>query len=242
MESTTEEELVQMVRDFIEESGSSSSASSSIPVSEPVHLTDHPPIYLTLQDIIWRATDSEIEILEKILMYVKNMERVVRGDSSNLNKWVVMKLKMDGYDASLCKTSWVSTFGLPKGDYEYVDVMMRDKEVKNEGKPTRMIVDLDFRSQFEVARPSPIYKELIDNLPCIFVGTEEKLENVISLLCSAAKESLRQMGLHIPPWRKASYMQSKWLSKDCKKVSISPNNITMEFGLDNSDGKCTTTR
>lgn len=127
------------------------------------------------------------------------------------------------------------------GDYEYVDVMMRDKEVKNEGKPTRVIVDLDFRSQFEVARPTSTYKELIDNLPCIFVGTEEKLEDVISLLCSAAKESLREMGLHIPPWRKASYMQSKWLSKDCKKLSISPNNIIMEFGWDNSDGKCTTT-
>lgn len=67
------------------------------------------------QEIIWRATDSEIEILEKILMYVRNMESVEGGDSSNLKKWVVMKLKMDGYDASLCKTSWVSTFGRLKG-------------------------------------------------------------------------------------------------------------------------------
>lgn len=126
------------------------------------------------------------------------------------------------------------------GDYEYVDVMMRDKkQISTEGKPTRLIVDVDFRSQFEVARPTPTYKELVDNLPLIFVGTEEKLGSVISLLCSAAKESLKEMGLHIPPWRKASYMQSKWLSKDCKKVSISPNN--MELGLDNSDGKCTTT-
>lgn len=50
MESITEEELVQMVRDFIEESeSSSSSASSPIPVSEPVPLTNHPPTYSTLQ-------------------------------------------------------------------------------------------------------------------------------------------------------------------------------------------------
>lgn len=111
-------------------------------------------------------------------------------------------------------------------DYEYVDVMMKDNNLL---KVTRLIVDMDFKSQFELARPSPSYKELKDILPDIFVGTEEKLDKVISLVCSAAKKSLKKMGLHVPPWRKAPYMQSKWLSKDCKKISISPTN--MELGI-----------
>lgn len=133
---------------------------------------------------------------------------------------------MGGFVSLIC---WDLVFQFT-GDYEYVDVMvMEKKKKKKEGKQTRLIVDVDFRSQFEVARPTPKYKELVANLPYIFVGTEEKLENVISLLCSAAKESMKQSGLHIPPWRKASYMQSKWLSKDCKKVSFSPNN-NMKFG------------
>lgn len=78
--------------------------------------------------------------------------------------------------------------------------------------PSWLIVDMDFKSQFELARPTPAYKELTDTLPHVFVGTEDKLNKIISLLCSAAKQSLRERGLHIPPWRTATYMQSKWLA------------------------------
>lgn len=103
-------------------------------------------------------------------------------------------------------------------DYEYIEVMiMGDKN--GVITPTRLIVDMEFRSQFELAKPTRAYKELTETLPCVFVGTEAKLAKIISLLCSAAKESLKERGFHVPPWRKASFMQSKWLSKNCKKVS-----------------------
>ncbi|XP_068322501.1 uncharacterized protein [Pyrus communis] len=218
MGSLTEEELMQMVRDFNE--SYSSDSSSAAPNSNPLSPTRQPK-FLTLQDLIWKAIDCEIEILEKILKYLRDTGAVVEPNNLK-NKWVVMKLNEDGYEASLCKTSWVSSFRLPKGGYEYVDVMVREKKnnVKDGGKVTRLIVDMDFRSQFEVARPTQNYKQLKDTLPTIFVGTEQKLDEIISLLCSAAKQSLRESGLHIPPWRQASYMQSKWLSKDCKKISI----------------------
>ncbi|XP_048437149.1 uncharacterized protein LOC108867518 isoform X2 [Pyrus x bretschneideri] len=218
MGSLTEEELMQMVRDFNE--SYSSDSSSAAPNSNPLS-PNRQPKFLTLQDLIWKAIDCEIEILEKILKYLRDTGAVVEPNSLK-NKWVVMKLNEDGYEASLCKTSWVSSFRLPKGGYEYVDVMVREKNnnVKDGGKVTRLIVDMDFRSQFEVARPTQNYKQLKDTLPTIFVGTEQKLDEIISLLCSAAKQSLRESGLHIPPWRQASYMQSKWLSKDCKKISI----------------------
>lgn len=123
------------------------------------------------------------------------------------------------------------------GNYEYVEVLMRDKKL-NGGVPTRLIVDMDFRSQFEVARPTRAYKELIDALPSIFVGTEKKLKEIVSLLCPACRKSLKETGLHIPPWRSASYMQSKWLSTNCKKVTFSPNN---ELGVDQSEEKSTST-
>ena len=58
-------------------------------------------------------------------------------------------------------------------DYEYVDVMMKDKS--HGGEAVRLIVDMDFRSQFELARPTSTYLELLSSLPSIFVGTEEKL-------------------------------------------------------------------
>ncbi|KAK1551028.1 hypothetical protein Q3G72_028843 [Acer saccharum] len=101
---------------------------------------------------------------------------------------------------------------------------------------TRLIVDMEFRSQFEVARPTRGYKELINTLPVIFVGTEEKLNKIICLLCPASNQSLKEKGLHIPPWRSDTYMQSKWLSKNFKRVSFSSNNID-QLGMDQNKEK-----
>lgn len=38
-----------------------------------------------------------------------------KGHNENIKKYVVLRLKMDNYEASICKTSWISTtFGTPK--------------------------------------------------------------------------------------------------------------------------------
>ncbi|KAL7176240.1 hypothetical protein ACSBR2_029732 [Camellia fascicularis] len=214
-----EEKLIQMVRDFIELGGGSTKPTS--PSSSQSPKFHHKSTFSTLQDILTRVTDAETEILEKILIYLKDMEVVEQ--THNLKKLIVKRLRRDGFEASICRTSWVATFGGPSGDYEYIDVMMKEN---NCGTGTiervRLIVDMDFRSQFDLARPTSAYSELSISLPSIFVGSEEKLMKIIPLLCSAAKQSLRESGLHIPPWRKASYMQSKWLSENCQKISLFP--------------------
>ncbi|XP_022766308.1 uncharacterized protein LOC111311200 isoform X2 [Durio zibethinus] len=216
MGSLGEEELVRMVRDFIE---SETPTSFSLTTSTPLSL-NHRHI---LQEVLGKHTDEEAEIHEKILTYLKDTGH----QTNNQKKLIVMKLRNDGYEASLCKTSWVCTSGLHKvfqfpDGYEYIDVMV----VEN-GRQKRIIVDMEFRSQFELARPTVSYKEMIKNLPFIFVGSEEKLNRIIPLLCSAAKTSLKENGLHVPPWRKPAYMQAKWLSKNCKKVSVSPQDIDL---------------
>ena len=101
------------------------------------------------------------------------------------------------------------------------------------GDTMRLIVDIDFKSQFELARPTPTYKELTDALPSIFIGTEEKLNKIVSVLCSAAKQSFIEAGLHVPPWRTTTYMQSKWLSA-CHKIAAM--NIA-GFGRENREAK-----
>ncbi|XP_059290657.1 uncharacterized protein LOC132044188 isoform X2 [Lycium ferocissimum] len=201
-----EDKLSQMVRDFIELD------CDTFQVDE---LVDHNPTnYLSLQDILGTVSDAETEILGKILFYWRNM--VNNMEPKKLRQWIVNRLRMDEYEASLCKTSWI-TSGRASGDYEYIDVMMKES---NGSETVRLIVDIDFRSQFELARPTLDYQELLNSLPSIFVGTEEKLNGIISLLCSAAKQSLKEKGLHVPPWRKASYMHSKWLSNNCKKIAL----------------------
>ncbi|CAK9145737.1 unnamed protein product [Ilex paraguariensis] len=216
MGSFEEERLVQMVRDYIESESTTPICHNNPSKLLQVHETTYD---LSLQEILNSVTDAEAEILGRTLWYLKDLEDI--GASNNLKKWVVLKLKNDGYEASLCKTYWVSTFDRPSGGYEYIDVMMMKDETG--GKPTRLIVEMDFRSQFQLARPTTPYSNLLNSLPLIFVGTEEKLNQIISLLCSAAKQSLKEKGLHIPPWRRTNYMQSKWRSPNCKKVSFSPN-------------------
>ncbi|KAA8546527.1 hypothetical protein F0562_002734 [Nyssa sinensis] len=227
MGSSEEEKLIQMVRDFIE----SEPSPPISPTSKPIQVHHKSTYLISLQEILERVTYAETQILQKILLYLKRVEAT--GETKNLKKWIVLRLKTDGYEASLCKTSWVTAFGRPSvfqftGDYEYVDVMMKENRG---GEAVRLIVDMDFRSQFELAKPTATYTELSNSLPSIFVGTEEKLNKIIFLLCAAAKQSLKERGLHIPPWRRASYMQSKWLSENCKKVSFSP---TREVGMPNS--------
>ncbi|KAF3440569.1 hypothetical protein FNV43_RR18853 [Rhamnella rubrinervis] len=212
MGSFEEEKLIEMVHDFMEYSESSprrplfSSSSNRLPLNNQTQ-------YFTLQDILRSGAEYEADhqVLEIILNHLRN-KRVLEK-TSGVKKWLVMRLKMDGYNASLSQSSWVTSFGCPAGEYEYIEVMVEDQD----SEPTRLVVDIDFKSQFELARPTPAYKQLTDTLPSIFVGTEDKLIKIISILCSEAKQSLKERGLHLPPWRTTSYMQSKWLSSSHNK-------------------------
>ena len=76
----------------------------------------------------------------------------------------------------------------------------------------RVIIELNFRSEFEVARASEEYKQLTKKLPEVFVGKVERLHNLIKILCSAAKKCMRENKMHMGPWRKHRYMQAKWLT------------------------------
>ncbi|KAJ8647305.1 hypothetical protein MRB53_000328 [Persea americana] len=205
-----EEKLAQMVHDFIESETTPPTCSPSSQAS-----TFHHSTHLTLQGIVGSVTKAEMEVYDRVLVLLKYVKKMVNErKSSCVKRKLMMWLRIDGYDASLCKSSWNATFGRLGGDYDYIDIMMEDEN----GVSLRLIVDIDFKSQFELARPTSTYTQLFNTVPSVFVGSEEKLCKMISLLCSAAKESLKERGLHIPPWRKASYMQSKWLSC-CQKIS-----------------------
>ncbi|KAL0365945.1 UNVERIFIED_CONTAM: hypothetical protein Sradi_3484600 [Sesamum radiatum] len=227
MSISEDEKLSEMIKDYME-LGSTITDSCFFPPPSQLH---HHPIYFSLQEIMEETPEAEAEVYGKILFYLKDMEYSMDKPMIKLKKhWILLRLQMDNYEAHLCKTSWSTPFDTPsgfqfKGEYEYVEVMMREK-MNGCKEVTRVIVDIDFRTQFELARPTPDYQQLTNALPMVFVGSEEKLEKLISLICSAAKQSLRERGLHIPPWRKASYMHSKWLSPNCKRVSISELNLS----------------
>lgn len=109
------------------------------------------------------------------------------------------------------------------GDYEYIDVII-------EGE--RVLIDVDFRSEFEIARSTSSYRMILQCLPYIFVGKTDRLLQIVSIASEAARQSLKKKGMHIAPWRKAEYMKSKWLSPHTRitqpKLTNLPENNAIE--------------
>lgn len=109
------------------------------------------------------------------------------------------------------------------GDYEYIDVVVAGEHgggaaSSSSSSSSRIVVDIDFSSQFQLARPAPWYAQLWARLPAVFVGPRARLRKAVSLLCEAAQRSLRESGLHVPPWRRSGYMQAKWLPGGASEV------------------------
>ncbi|KAL3828001.1 hypothetical protein ACJIZ3_016803 [Penstemon smallii] len=141
--------------------------------------------------------------------------KISKRKDGNCRKIVVDGLITLGYNASICKTKWEKTSSYPAGEYEYVDVII-------EGK--RLIIDIEFRSEFEIARSTKAYKLVLQTLPSIFVGKFDRLEKIIEIVSEAGKQSLKKKGMPCPPWRKSDYIKAKWLSPFTRSGQISTNN------------------
>ncbi|GLT78645.1 hypothetical protein SLA2020_501740 [Shorea laevis] len=168
-----------------------------------------------LKNLIPCPSVEERNLLADTAMLVeKNKSHKLKDD---LRKIVTDGLMSLGYDSSICKSKWEKTSSFPAGEYEYIDVVV-------EGE--RLLIDIDFRSEFEMARATGTYKAIVQSLPHIFVGKPEPLDRIVSIVSEAAKQSLKKKGMHFPPWRKVEYTRAKWLSpytRAFQKVAASPN-------------------
>ncbi|CAI5469794.1 unnamed protein product [Closterium sp. Yama58-4] len=80
--------------------------------------------------------------------------------------------------------------------------------------PQRFVVDLDFRAQFQIARPTREHASVLESTPLIFVGRQERLARLVEVVSGVMREALRAQGMHIPPWRKGEYLHAKWMAAD----------------------------
>ncbi|ESQ27405.1 hypothetical protein EUTSA_v10019841mg [Eutrema salsugineum] len=214
MGSLGEEDLEKLVIDYME---------SPINVSE--HMDKSSRALITLQEIIGEKGEKEQEMEEKINAFINRRRLSYEGDDEkrDVMKKIVSKLKSDGYDASISRTSWDSSFDRREGcrvfrctrKYEYIEVMVRD----GDDVIKRVIIDLDFKSQFELVKQTKAYKDMTQMLPTIFVAMEERLKRVVSLVCGEMKKSMNEEGMSRPPWRTTRYMQAKWLPENRRRVS-----------------------
>eukprot|EP01018_Ginkgo_biloba_P010276 Gb_28136 [translate_table: standard] len=183
--------------------------------------------YEILEGIISCSSQMEMMIMcrtvEALEMAKENAFCVCQNEDLQcrkicLRRSVMKYLRIAGYNAAICKTRCKYTGSFPAGDYEYIDVILTDKT--NSNTNSRYIVDIDFRAQFETARPTREYSSLVQLLPNIFVANPERLQTIIKLMCNALKLCLKKNGLmYLPPWRKYKYMQSKWrIDRDPKFI------------------------
>ncbi|KAG4185308.1 hypothetical protein ERO13_A09G221100v2 [Gossypium hirsutum] len=155
-----------------------------------------------LKSLVQCATVVERNLLADTAVIVEKNKNCKRKD--DLRKIVTDGLLSLGYNSSICKSKWDKSPSFPAGDYEYIDVVM-------EGE--RMLIDVDFRSEFEMARSTGTYKAIVQSLPFIFVGKPDRLDRIVTIVSEAAEQSLKNKGMHLPPWRKTEYMRAKWLSQ-----------------------------
>ncbi|XP_019099874.1 PREDICTED: uncharacterized protein LOC104784264 [Camelina sativa] len=172
------------------------------------------------------SSGEACEILKSLVPCTSVWERNLQADvtkiveiSKSCLKDVVNGLVSLGYDAAVCKSRWEKSPSCPVGEYDYVDVIIKGE---------RLLIDIDFKSKFEIARATKTYKSMLQTLPYIFVGKADRLQRIIMLICKAAKESLKKKGLHVPPWRRAEYVKSKWLSSYVRDDQNSDEEVKQE--------------
>ncbi|KAI3440188.1 uncharacterized protein J3R85_003803 [Psidium guajava] len=123
--------------------------------------------------------------------------------SHDFKRRLMARLRERGFDAGLCKSRWEKTGRLPAGDYQYVDVNVDD---------TRYIIEVSLAGEFEIARRTDRITSLLKFFPPIFIGRPEELKQVVRIMSTAIRQSLKKSDLRLPPWRKNGYMQNKWFS------------------------------
>ncbi|KAL0844597.1 hypothetical protein Bca101_017843 [Brassica carinata] len=164
----------------------------------------------------YSTPQHEIEVLSAVRTLMlsikeKDLHSVKSGtcNASCIRFYLAKLLRLSGYNAAVCSARWQGSGKVPGGDNEYIDIIMSDTPV---GQDERLIIDIDFRSHFEIARAVDSYQRIMESLPVVYVGTVARLNQFLQVMVDAAKFSLKQNSMPLPPWRSLNYLQSKWLS------------------------------
>ncbi|KAK8495673.1 hypothetical protein V6N12_005580 [Hibiscus sabdariffa] len=164
-------------------------------------------------------TDSYRNLLMAHVLRAMEMLSFFKTDKVIFRRNVMAYLREVGHNAAICKTKWSSSGGLTAGNYEFIDVVQSVS-------PTwqiRYFVDLDFTSEFEIARPTGEYSRLLHHLPRVFVGKDEELKRTVKVMSEWVKKSLKSKELTLPPWRKNRYMQNKWFGPYRRTANSNPS-------------------
>ncbi|PIA36660.1 hypothetical protein AQUCO_03300107v1 [Aquilegia coerulea] len=184
----------------------------------------------SLETKIRKATKDAIKAfqLAGTICICQNPVLGADGCRNCLMRHVSDYLRDAGYNSAICKSKWRTSHEIPSGEHTYIDVvdMLSSKKVE-----VRIVIELNFRAEFEMARASEEYNQLIEKLPEVYVGRSDRLKNLIKIICSAAKKCMKDRKMHLGPWRKQKYMQAKWFGS-CKRTmttSVLPEGLSIRL-------------
>ncbi|XVF75339.1 hypothetical protein PTKIN_Ptkin13bG0180100 [Pterospermum kingtungense] len=224
----SEHDLALMVSDFLENNGGGSagadswcSSDSESGFSDLIHLADK--ISFSKHSVGQYEVDLASVVHSLILSISETDLHFVKSglcNASCIRYSLVKLLRLSGYDAAVCASRWQGSGKVPGGDHEYIDVVNY-----NNGSSERLIIDIDFRSHFEIARAVDSYDRILNSLPVVYVGSLTRLKQLLQLMVDAARSSLKQNSMPFPPWRSLAYLQAKWHSSYERQFSPNEHNI-----------------
>ncbi|KAK7400584.1 hypothetical protein VNO78_11794 [Psophocarpus tetragonolobus] len=182
-----------------------------------------------LQTNLYRTTSVESRIRKATKEAVQDIQNaeivcscstqiIARSCRNCLMIELSRRLQNVGYNSAICKTKWNCSPSIPSGKHTFVDVI----DSNGKKQEVRVIIELNFRAEFEMAKASEEYNELVKKLPEVYVGKIERLSNIIKVLCMGAKRCMKENKIHMGPWRKHKYMQAKWLGPCKRNTSTTP--------------------
>eukprot|EP00250_Pteridium_aquilinum_P013762 c21558_g1_i1 orf=106-1401(+) len=180
------------------------------------------------EEALLRDTQLVLNSITAEVQHVCDDGKPATVTHSCLKRRVMVGLQEMGYIAAICKTKWDHLCGVPPGDYEYIDVLIKTSAPSKQSE--RLFVDIEFQAQFEIARPTNEFTAIRQFLPPIYVGRSERLKQIVCKMSEATKQSLRATGLHLPPWRKPAYMKAKWFSSYKRTSNVSSSRPCREMG------------
>lgn len=229
----SEPDLAAMVSEFLESSSSAGaesrySSDNDSGFSDLALLADRIMLYKNSVD---QYGSDLTMVVHSLILSMTESCRIGKPETCNascIRSYLVKLLQSCGYNAVLCATKWQGCGKIPGGEHEYIEVISH----ANDGFSERYIIDLDFRSHFEIARAVKSYNVVLSCLPPVYIGTVAKLKLYLQAMVEAAKCSLKQNSMPLPPWRSLAYLEAKWESSSQRVVNvhvqsrISPSNYS----------------
>ncbi|XVF02011.1 hypothetical protein REPUB_Repub04eG0139200 [Reevesia pubescens] len=162
----------------------------------------------SLESRIRQATKEALRELDVMGVQCACQRPVAGGCRNCLQRELSIRLQNVGFNCYICKSKWKSSSEIPSGEHTYLEALDKSNPKKGE---VRVVIELNFRAEFEMARANEDYNKLIARLPELLVGKAERLKALIKILCAAAKKCMKEKKMHLAPWRKHKYLQAKWL-------------------------------